>query len=91
MASWFLKISEARAYTATPLPASAPTLAAIATRRGVTLPAMVAKVFANATPFLQAEADIDGTRGMHSDAVDALTTVPQIITYDWLTGWPVIP
>ena len=98
MASWSLKLQEARAYNAATLGTSAPllvalapTLAAIAQIRGVTLKAMVDKVTANSAPFLQAEAAIDGMRGKHGDAIDAMPTVAAIITYDWLTGWPVIP
>ena len=90
MASWAIKIAEARAYQASGDPAQAPTLAAIATVRGITTASLAQKVLDQATPFLQAEAYIDGIRGKHCDAVDAMLTVPEIITYDWLTGWPAI-
>jgi len=91
MASWSIKLAEARAYQAASVDASAPTLAAIATVRGITTAAMVAKVVAQATPFLQAEAAIDGVRGKHCDAVASMTDVRDIVTYDWHSGWPVIP
>jgi hypothetical protein len=91
MASWAIKLNEARAYTSTSDPLQAPTLAAIASIRGITLADLAGRVIANSTPYLQAEAAIDGIRGKHSDAIDAMTTVADIITYDWHSGWPVIP
>lgn len=90
MASWAIKIAEARAYQTSNDPAQAPTLASIATVRGITTASLAQKVLDQATPFLQAEAYIDGIRGKHCDAVDAMLTVAEIITYDWLTGWPAI-
>jgi hypothetical protein len=91
MASWAIKLNEARAYTSTSDPLQAPTLSAIASIRGITLADLAGRVIANSTPYLQAEAAIDGIRGKHSDAIDAMTTVADIITYDWHSGWPVIP
>lgn len=91
MASWTIKLTEARAFVATSDPAQAPTLAAIATIRGIPLTDLAAKVLAQSMPFLQAEAAIDGIRGKHCDAVEALLDVRDIITYDWHSGWPVIP
>lgn len=91
MASWAIKLAEARAYTSTSDPLQAPTLSAIATIRGITLADLAGRVLAQSTPFLQAEAAIDGIRGKHCDAVEAMTTVADIITYDWHAGWPVIP
>jgi hypothetical protein len=91
MASWALKLNEARAYTSTSDPLQAPTLSAIASIRGITLADLAGRVLANSKPFLQAEAAIDGIRGKHCDAIDAMTTVADIITYDWHSGWPVIP
>lgn len=90
MASWSFKLAEARAFTATNDPLQAPTLAASATIRGITVAAMAAKVLANSAPFLNAEAAIDGIRGKHSDAIDACPDIPSIITYNWHVGWPVI-
>lgn len=91
MASWSIKINEARLYTSTSNAAQAPTLAATAAVRGITLAALVSKVLSQAAPFLQAEAYIDGIRGKHCDAVDAMLTVPEIVTYDWHVGWPNLP
>lgn len=90
MASWAIKISEARAYNTSTIAAQAPTLATIATVRGITLQALVDKVLAQAGPFLNAEAYIDGIRGKHCDAVEAMLDVRNIITYDWHAGWPVL-
>ena len=88
MASWSIKLAEARAYTASNDLAQAPTLAAIAQVRGITTADMSARVLAQAAPFLQAEAYIDGIRGKHCDAIEAMADARDIITYDWHTGWP---
>ncbi len=64
---------------------------AIAKVRGITEAEHIAKLLPQAVPFLVAEAYIDGIRGKHCDAVEAMTTVADIITYDWHSGWPVIP
>lgn len=90
MASWSIKVAEARAYQASSNPAQAPTLATIATIRGITVAALVQKVLDQAAPFLQAEAYIDGIRGKHCDRIDAMVDVASIITYDWMTEWPVL-
>lgn len=91
MATWTAKLMEARAYTATPGPAAAPLLTMIATVRGIPTADLVARVLAQSEPFLQLEAYIDGIRGKHCDAIEAMLDVRDIITYDWLTGWPVLP
>lgn len=91
MASWSIKVNEARNFTASGLPASAPTLALTATVRGIALADLVARVLEQSTPFLQAEAYIDGIRGKHCDAVQAMADVRDVVTYDWRAGWPVIP
>lgn len=90
MASWAIKLAEARAYTASGQAADAPLLAATATIRGIPLADLVVRVLAEAQPFMQAEAAIDGVRGKHCDAVEAMTDVRDIIVYDWRVGWPVI-
>lgn len=91
MASWSIKLAEARAYTATSDPLQAPTLAAIAAIRGIHVADIAARVLAQSAPFLQAEAYIDGIRGKHCDAIEAMADVRDIILYDWHTGWPAIP
>ena len=52
------------------------------------LSALVAKVFAQADPFLQAEAAIDGIRASTGAPSNAMTTVAEIITCNWMAGWP---
>lgn len=63
---------------------------AISMVRGITETAHATKVVSQAVPFLAAEAAIDGARGKHNDAINAMLTVPEIITYDWSTGWPAL-
>ena len=89
MASWSIKIAEARAFLANGNDdADAPTLANIAEIRGITTASLVQKVLDQAAPFLQAEAWIDGIRGKHCDRIEAMVDVPSIVTYDWMTEWP---
>lgn len=64
---------------------------AVAMVRGITEAQHVNLVLAQAVPFMAAEAAIDGNRGKHCDAINAKTTIPDIVTYDWSIGWPVIP
>lgn len=91
MASWSIKVAEARAFLASGLATSAPTLALTASVRGMPLADLVSRVVAQSAPFLQAEAYIDGIRGKHCDAVLAMTDVRDVVTYDWHAGWPAIP
>ncbi|MFZ5658782.1 MAG: XkdW family protein [Pseudomonadota bacterium] len=93
MAGWYRKEREARAYKASGLSTDAPSLDAEATARGVTLAALVDLVIAKADRLAALEAQIAGTAGRHSDAVDALladpaSTVEQIDAYDYTSGWP---
>lgn len=64
---------------------------AVAMVRGITEAQHVNLVLAQAVPFMAAEAAIDGNRGKHCDAINALSAIPDIVTYDWSTGWPEIP
>lgn len=91
MASWAIKLNEARNFQASADPLQAPTLDAIAQIRGITIGALAQKVIDQATPFLQAEAYIDGVRGKHCDTVEALETIQDLLAYDWHSGWPSIP
>ena len=63
---------------------------AVAMVRGITEAQHVALVLAQAVPFMAAEAAIDGNRGKHCDAVNAMTDVPSLVAYDWSTGWPAL-
>jgi hypothetical protein len=90
MASWAVKLGEARAYAVSSDPADAPTLATICAVRNITMAALIAKINAQAEPFLQAEAVIDGIRGKHCDAIEACTTTADVVAYDWRSEWPTI-
>lgn len=88
MSSWPVKLLESRAWLATADPLQSPTLVLTAQIRGITVTELANRVLGLAEPFLQIEATIDGIRGRHNDVVDACTTVAEIITYDWHSGWP---
>lgn len=88
MSSWPIKLAEARQFGLSANPADAPFLAREAAKRGVTLQQLADKVIANAAQLSAIEADIAGVNGMHRDAVRALTTHEQVLTYDYTTGWP---
>jgi hypothetical protein len=90
MASWSIKRAEAIAYAQSGNPADAPMLSAEAAVRGITLPAMLVKVQANASSFAAAEAAIGGADGKHRDAIAALTTWEAVRDYDLTAGWPAV-
>lgn len=90
MASWTIKLVEARDYLSTNNPAVAPLIVQIAQVRGMTPTALANRVIANAAQYQAAEAAIDGTRGKHCDAIEAMTDVRDIVAYDWRTGWPAL-
>lgn len=87
MASWPLKLTEARAFQADPL-ANCPLLSIEANQRGVPLAQLVTRVLDNATTFASIEASIAGREGFHRDIIDALATFDDVASYDFLTGWP---
>lgn len=87
MVSWPIKRAEALAYQADPT-APTPFLSAEATKRGVDVSVIVAKVAANAAVLSALEATIAGNAGRHRDAIKALTTFDGVLAYDWSTGWP---
>jgi len=91
MVSWSIKLAEARAFVHSADPLQAPTLAMICQIRGMTIAEMAGRVIAQSEPFLHAEAYIDGIRGKHCDAIEACAAVQDIVVYDWMAGWPVIP
>lgn len=88
MAAWPIKRAEAEQFGKLGDQASCPLLTMEATRRGIKLSDLVAKVNANASRFETAEASIGGTDGMHRDAIAALTTFTDVASYDYSTGWP---
>lgn len=87
MASWPLKLAEARAFQADPL-ADCHLLTMEAQARGVPLASLAQRVQENATLFAGLEALIAGVEGMHRDAVEALSDFGQIAAYDFSGGWP---
>jgi hypothetical protein len=86
-ASWSLKKAEADAYNLDPATASTPILSGESAVRGISLADIVARVTANASAFSAAEANISGSEGKHNDALDALTTTPDLLAYDVTIGW----
>jgi hypothetical protein len=88
MSTWSIKRAEALAYQGSQNPADAPTLAAEAAARGVTLQNIVDRVLNNASLLMAAESAISGTSGLHRDAVAALGTVGEVDAYDYSAGWP---
>lgn len=61
---------------------------ALGAQRGLTAAQFATKVVQQAAPFLAAEIAIDAARGVHRDAIEACTTIQQLIAYDWHSGWP---
>lgn len=88
MASWPIKLAEARAFAEGATAEQCPMLSSEAAARGVTLAELVSKVSSNATTFAGLEATIAGVDGKHRDAIAALNTFQDIADYNWLTGWP---
>lgn len=88
MASWPLKQLELEKFERTGSSTAAPILAVEATRRGISLAAMMTKVKANANNLLSLEAHIAGVSGKHRDALAACKTFEQVLAYDWSADWP---
>lgn len=85
MASWPIKLMEARGYAeggATPM------LDAEAAARGITTGELVAKVGGNAVFFSALESSIAGAEGKHRDAVQALDDFVAVNGYDHSADWP---
>ncbi|MBX3610403.1 MAG: hypothetical protein KF871_10965 [Hydrogenophaga sp.] len=87
MASWSIKLAEARTFAIDPL-ASCPLLTLEAQTRGVALASLAQRVLDNATLFAGAEAMIAGVEGMHRDSIDALADFDGVAAYDFTGGWP---
>lgn len=82
MASWPIKLQEARGAKSSEI------LAAEATARGITEVELVTKVEAKAAAFMAVEGAIAGTAGKHQDAVNALRSHAAVAAYNWREGWP---
>lgn len=87
-ASWALKKSEAEKYKSSNKASDAPMLQVEANARAVTLDVMVDKVLSASNQLSTLEAIIAGTSGRHRDAVSGLTTLDEVLNYDWSSGWP---
>lgn len=85
--SWPAKLAEAKLFESDP--DGCPMLTAEASRRGVPLADLVARVFTNADAFQALEAAIAGTDGKHRDSVNACTTYEEVAAYDFSAGWGV--
>lgn len=90
MASWYMKLAEARVFSKTGNAEDAPALALEAQVRGVSLADLCALVDANAQALSSLEAVIAGNEGRHKDAVKLLQSFDAVAEYDYSTGWPAI-
>jgi hypothetical protein len=91
MASWAIKLAEAKKFAASEDPADAPCLVAEAGFREITVAALVDKVQANGVVLAGLEAQIAGINGKHRDALAAMTDVADVVAYDITAGYPELP
>jgi hypothetical protein len=56
--------------------------------RGITEADLIVKVLDKAQQLSTLEAQIAGVSGMHRDAIDALTTIEDVVAYDMRADWP---
>lgn len=75
--SWSLKLAEAKAYP------DCPSLQIEADARGIPLLTLVEKVLTKGAQLAYLEATISGLNGRHNDTIKALTTIGEVIAYDW--------
>lgn len=88
MASWTVKLQEAKRFTESGDPAAAPLLAIEAEARGVSVAQIAERVLGNSLLFSQLEARIAGNAGRLKDAVRSLTDSEAVRQYDIALGWP---
>lgn len=88
MASWTVKLQEARRFAEAKDPAVAPLLNIEAEARGVALSEIAERVLRNSMLFSQMEARIAGHCGKLKDAVKQLTDSEAVRQYDIVSGWP---
>lgn len=81
--TWEQKIKEAENLIDHGVPATY--LQIEATERGVPVEVLATKVLQKANEYLSAAATITGNRGKHTDAVNVLTTVADVLAYDFLS------
>lgn len=81
MSSWPLKLSEAQA-------GGGPMLTLEAGYRGVSEADLIVKVLDKAQQLSMLEAQIAGVAGKHNDAIEVLTTIEEVCSYDMRSDWP---
>lgn len=81
MASWPLKLTEANA-------GGGPMLTLEAGYRGISEADLIVKVLDKAQQLSTLEAQIAGVAGMHNDAIDAMTSIEDVVDYDMRADWP---
>lgn len=81
--TWEQKIREAENLIDHGVPATY--LSIEATQRGVNVETLAQKVLQKADEYLSAAATITGNRGRHTDAVNSLSTVADVLSYDFLS------
>lgn len=87
MATWGVCYMEAQQYIANPS-ASVPNLTLEATTSGQTVSALAEIFVAKGNAYLQAKAQIAGTRTLHYNNVAVLTDISSALAYNFTTGWP---
>jgi hypothetical protein len=88
MASWSVKLQQARAFTESAPETDYEMITIEAQARGVETIDIASRVISNAQAYSAAEARIAGTAGKHRDAVRALAERDDILAYDVTTDWP---
>ena len=81
MSSWPLKLNEANA-------GGGPMLTLEAGYRGISESSLVTLVLDKAQQLSMLEAQIAGVAGRHNDAIEALTTIEEVCSYDMRSDWP---
>lgn len=79
-ASWPIKLEEAKTKRG-------PVLELEATKRGVPVDALAAKVLEKYDAWHVAEAVIAGVSGKHRDTVKNMRKLEEVLNYDWRHGW----
>lgn len=90
LSAWSKKEELARKYSASGVIADAGFLVTEAQNREITLNALVNKIITKADAFWNLESRIAGICGKHTDAVQALTTIPAVRSYWYKRIWPAV-
>lgn len=89
MASWGIKVLEAKDYTLYQDDTRTPLIAMEASFRQVTVAQLAERIVNNSNNLSMLEAAIAGNSGRHVDAINALSSIENVVAYDWRDGWPV--